>query len=103
MLTKDQITQDALMKLRAQGARVRKVHNVSAYKKRKGQVEPGWPDIQGYSSKAIVVLCEVKTKTDVLSPVQIARLTDCFNCGGLSIIATERNGEAVLLEFKPKD
>lgn len=100
-LTKDQITQDALKILRAAGHRVRKVHNVSAYKKRKGQVEPGWPDIQGYSSKGIVTLCEVKAIGDHLSPVQVARLRDCYNCGGFATIATDREGKTVFLDFKP--
>lgn len=95
-LTKYQITRDALLKLRAGGARVRKVHNVSAYKKRRGQVEPGIADIEGYSSKAVYISCEVKTIGDRLSVAQKKRLKDVWFCGGISLVATERNGETIL-------
>lgn len=99
-LTKDEITRDAIIKLRAGGARVRKVHNVSAYKKRKGQVEPGISDIEGYTAKGIIVMCEVKTENDKLSQPQIERLMDCTICGGLTLLATEKNGSTVLTPFK---
>jgi len=42
--TAAEITDFALKVLRANGARVRRVHNVSAYRTRKNHVEPGWPD-----------------------------------------------------------
>jgi hypothetical protein len=100
MLTKDQITQDALLILRAGGARVRKVHNVSAYKKRRGQVEKGVGDIEGYTSKAIFIMCEVKTIGDRLRLEQIKRLEDIVNCGGFAYIATEERGETILKTFK---
>ncbi len=95
-LTKDQICKDALLKLKAGGARVRKVHNVSAYKKRRGQVEPGWSDIQGYSSQGLIVLCEVKTENDRLSKEQIERLNDCHSCGGLCYIAVDYKGQTLI-------
>lgn len=99
-LTKDQICKDALLKLKAGGARVRKVHNVSAYKKRRGQVEPGWTDIQGYSSQGLIVLCEVKTENDRLSKEQIERLKDCAGCGGMAMIAYEKAGTTQIELFK---
>lgn len=99
MLTKDQICQDALLKLRANGARVRKVHNVSAYKKRSGQVEKGWCDIQGFSFKGEHIECEVKTVNDRLRPEQKEILTELQNKGGLAYIATEQRGETILLTF----
>jgi hypothetical protein len=99
-LTKDQITKDALIKLRAGGARVRKVHNVPFSRfKSKGQIEKGWPDIQGYSCKGVVILCEVKTKDDVLSQEQTDRLRDCRDCGGFSYIATEKNGSTIIYDY----
>lgn len=97
MLSKDQICQDALLKLRAQGARVRKVHNVSAYKKRRGQVEPGVSDIGGYTCKGVYIEIEVKTVNDRLSEAQRERLLDIDKCGGIACIATEQNGQTIIV------
>jgi hypothetical protein len=99
-LTKDEITQSALRELRANGARVRKVHNVSAYKKRRGQVEPGWPDIQGYSSMGVAILCEVKTLRDKLSSDQIAILNDLDYRGGISLIAIQKGLQVKVMTWK---
>jgi hypothetical protein len=98
-LTKDRITHDVILTLKARGARVRKVHNVSAYKKRRGQVEAGWTDIQGYSRNGVHIECEVKTIGDRLSPAQIERLKDCRDCGGFSYIATEKNGSIIIYDY----
>lgn len=91
-LTAAEITNKALEILKAQGHRVRRASNVSAYKKRSHQVEPGWPDIQGYSSKGVVILCEVKKIGDTLKPAQKERLVDCKGCGGIAVVATQGNG-----------
>lgn len=98
-LTAQKITAEALLRLRASGARVRRVNNVGAYKKRANQVEPGWPDVQGYSSQGIIILLEVKTKGDTLKPEQNIRLQDCHDCGGLSFVATENKGVTVIYPF----
>jgi VRR-NUC domain len=98
-LSASQITKDALIKLKAGGARVRRVNNVGAYKKRAHQVESGWPDIQGYSSKGIIILCEVKTTGDTLSKEQHERLKDCRDCGGLAYVATEKRGQTIIYSY----
>lgn len=98
-LTKDFITQSALKELKLQGYRVRKVHNVSAYKKRKGQVEKGWCDIQGYDRKGRHLECEVKTIGDKFSPEQIERLDDVHQCGGVSLVATQIGTQVKILSW----
>lgn len=103
MLTKDQITNDALLQLRANGARVRKVHNVPFNRRKsRGQIEKGWPDIQGYSAKGVIILCEVKTTGDVLSNEQKERLSDCADCGGLVYLAIEDRGQTVIVDYLKK-
>lgn len=101
-LTAAQITSDALIILKAAGHRVRRVNNVGAYKKRKNQVEPGWPDIQGYSGVGLIVLCEVKTNGDKLSNEQKDRLKDCQDCGGLAYLAWEMNGKTIVSIYEHK-
>lgn len=100
-LTKDQITRSAIIELKANGARVRKVHNVPFNKhKSKGQIEKGWPDIQGYSKTGVTILCEVKAKGDKLSEEQIDRLKDLDNCGGISLVAVQYGTQAKIIKWK---
>lgn len=96
-LTKDEIAQSALAEMKSKGCRVRKVHNVSAYKKRKGQVEKGWCDIQGYDRNGRHIECEVKTAGDKFSAEQIERLEDLSKCGGVSLVATQIGAEVKIL------
>ena len=93
------LTGYALEMLRLKNYRVRRVNNVGAYKKRANQVEPGWPDIQGYDPHGVVVLVEVKKKGDILSSAQIARLTDCHECGGIAMVCFQKGNNAELIEF----
>lgn len=99
--TAGEITAKALEELEANGARVRRVNNVGAYKKRKHQVKAGWPDIQGYSRAGLIILCEVKKIGDTLKDAQTSRLMDCKQCGGLAFIATQDKitGKFILKEF----
>lgn len=99
-LTKDEITQSALKELRANGARVRKVHNVGAYKKRRGQVQSGWPDIQGYSKTGVALLCEVKSNGDKLSDEQIDILSDLDSKGGIALIAVQVGLQVKIIPWK---
>ena len=101
-LSASDLTAYALEILRLKKYRVRRVNNVGAYKKRANQVEPGWPDVQGYTSKkegGKAVLCEIKKKGDKLSTPQRERLTDCHECGGIALVCVEINGNAELIEF----
>jgi hypothetical protein len=98
-LTKDQIAQDAILKLMARLARVRKVHNVGYYRGRRNQVQRGWSDIQGYSVSGQAILCEVKTKNDEFSKDQIERLQDLHNCGGVALVACQINYQVEILSW----
>jgi len=99
-LTASDLTAYALEMFRLWKYRMRRVHNVGAYKKRMNQVESGWPDIQGYSPKALVTLCEVKKKGDRFTQKQFDRLEDCDKCGGESWVCVDINGTAELLKFR---
>lgn len=104
-LTKDEITQGALNELRSKGFRVRKVHNVGAYKKRRYQVEPGWSDVQGYGRDGKALLCEIKTQGDKFSSEQRERLDDLCQCGGYSLVAVQKGLSVQLInwiEYKAK-
>jgi hypothetical protein len=87
-LTKDQIAQDAILKLMARLARVRKVHNVGYYRGRRNQVQRGQ-----------AILCEVKTKNDEFSKDQIERLQDLHNCGGVALVACQINYQVEILSW----
>jgi hypothetical protein len=106
-LSASDLTAFALEMLRLKRYRVRRVNNVGVYKKRANQVEPGWPDVQGYTDRGLACLVEIKKNGDKLSDPQIERLTDCHECGGVALICYQKNGNAELIDFvdywKPKD
>jgi hypothetical protein len=98
-MTRSEITRHAIKELEARGARVRQVHNVPV-KRRKNHVQPGWPDIQGYTKMGLAVLCEVKTENDRLSIHQVARLSDGVRCGCSCLVATVNEvGGFVLIPY----
>jgi hypothetical protein len=99
-LTKDEITRSAISELTKQGGRVRKVHNVGAYRKRRYQVEKGNVDIQGYSKEGICLYCEVKTLGDKFSKEQIEILDDLDKCGGISLVATQVGTQVMTIAWK---
>jgi hypothetical protein len=98
-LTKDEITRSAITELTKQGGRVRKVHNVGAYRKRRYQVESGWADIQGYTKDGKALLCEVKTLRDRLSDDQKEILSDLDKCGGVSLVAIQKGLTVYLMPW----
>lgn len=100
-MTASDIKKKAIEVLIKRGARVRSVHNVSAYRGFQNHVEKGWPDIQGYSATGVVVLCEVKKIGDTYKKEQIERLTDCRQCGGVALTATQckETGQFILEDF----
>lgn len=98
-LTAQKITADALLKLRAGGARVDRENNIPHNKRFKNQVRKGKGDIVGYSAKGLHIECEVKTIGDKLSNEQIQRLSDIRGCGGLTFVATEYQGVTVIYPF----
>lgn len=98
-LSASDLTAFALEILRLKKCRVRRVNNVGAYKKRKNQVESGWPDVQGYTAHGRIVLVEIKKTGDKLSSEQKERLIDCHECGGLAMVCYQKENMAELINF----
>lgn len=80
------------------GFRLNRVNNIP-YGKRKGTIEKGWADLQGYTSKGIYVAIEIKKLGDKLSIEQKERLNDIHKCGGIVYICTEVEKKATLVEW----
>jgi len=107
-LTASDLTAYALEMFRIWKWRVRRVNNIPARKGHRGQVQPGWPDIQGYTcnirsveSYCLPVLCEVKKKGDRMKRAQWDRLQDCHDCGGEAWVCyQDHNGMARLIGFE---
>lgn len=97
-LSASDLTKWAKEHLQKKGVRINRVNNIPV-RKRKGTIEKGWPDLQGYNSKGIYVGVEVKKIGDTLSPEQISRLSDIANCGGFAYLCTEDEGRPILTEF----
>jgi len=98
-LTASQLTKYAKDYLAIFGYRLNRVNNIPV-RKRKGTIEKGWADLQGYNSEGIYVAVEVKKIGDTLKPEQRDRLQDVTLCGGEAFICTERLGKAVLIPYK---
>ena len=80
------------------GIRLNRVNNIP-YGKRKGTIEKGWADLQGYDSQGRYVMVEVKKIGDKLSKEQIERFKDSWECGCLVYICTEKENKPVLIEW----
>lgn len=99
-LTKSQITEAALIQLKAKGFTVWRENNI-AVRRRKFIGKRGKPDIIGYCGfTGLAVYCEVKTINDVFSDDQKKFLTDASKAGCYCCIATEENGMFVLNEYE---
>lgn len=97
-MTAAELTKWAKAKLEAEGCRLNRVNNIPV-RRRKGTVQKGWADLQGYSKDGIYVACEVKTENDRLSPEQIDRLQDVVNCGGYAYLCKDKKGQPILIPF----
>jgi hypothetical protein len=97
-MTAAELTKYAKNYFKIKGARVNRVNNIPV-RRRKGTIEKGWSDIQGYTKEGIYIACEVKTTNDRLSSEQIDRLHDIKLCGGLAFICTEEEGQPIIIEF----
>lgn len=97
-MTASELTRWAKAKLEAEGCRVNRVNNIPV-RRRKGTVQKGWADLQGYSSNGIYVACEIKTKNDRLSTEQTERLKDIVECGGYAYLCMEDKEGAILIPF----
>jgi len=80
------------------GFRLNRVNNIP-FGKRKGTIEKGWADLQGYTSEGIYVAVEIKKLGDKLSIEQKERLNDIHKCGGIVYICTEVEKKATLVEW----
>ena len=96
-ISANDLTKWAKKNLEFIGYRLNRVNNIP-YGKRKGTIQKGWADIQGYTSEGIYVAVEVKIG-DKLSLEQKERLQDIHECGGIVYICTEIDNNPALVEW----
>lgn len=97
-ISANDLTKWAKKNLETIGFRLNRVNNIP-YGKRKGTIEKGWADLQGYTSEGKYVAVEVKKIGDRLSPEQKERLEDIYKCGGIVYICTEVENKPALVEW----
>jgi len=97
-ISANDLTKWAKKNLEYAGYRLNRVNNIP-YGKRKGTIEKGWADLQGYTSDGKYVAVEVKKIGDRLSPEQKERLEDIYKCGGIVYICTEVENKPALVEW----
>ena len=97
-LSAAQLTKWAKAEAERLGMRVNRVNNIPV-RRRKGTVEIGWADLQGYSELGIYVAIEVKKIGDRLSEAQTKRLNDIYDCHGLAFICTQQGLKPVLQKW----
>lgn len=97
-ISANELTKWAKLNLGYIGFRLNRVNNIP-YGKRKGTIEKGWADLQGYTSEGKYVAVEVKKIGDKLSTEQKERLEDIHKCGGIVYICTEVDKKATLVEW----
>jgi hypothetical protein len=98
-MTAAELTRWAKAHLEKQGYRLNRVNNIPV-RRRKGTIEKGWADLQGYDQNGIYTAVEVKTEMDRLSDEQRARLQDAERCGANVFICTLAEGEPFLVQFE---
>ena len=94
-LTASQLTKWAKAILENDGYRLNRVNNIPV-RRRKGTIQKGWSDLQGYSKIGIYTAIEVKTKNDKLSKEQIERLNDVRKCNGIALICFEEDNKPTM-------
>jgi len=97
-LSANELTRWAKEYLATKKIRLNRVNNIPV-RRRKGTVEKGWADLQGYNSKGIYVAVEVKKIGDKLSDEQIKRLDDVTKCGGEAYICTQEGKNPKLIAW----
>jgi len=107
-ITANELTQWAKKNLEFIGYRLNRVNNIP-FAKRKGTIQKGWADLQGYTENGIYVAVEIKKIGDKLSLIkkigdklsleQKERLNDIHKCGGIVYICTEVDKKATLIEW----
>jgi hypothetical protein len=97
-ITANELTRYAKDFFKSLGYRINRVNNIPV-RRRKGTIEKGWSDLQGYTDKGIYIACEIKKIGDKISPEQMDRLKDVKYCGGKAYICTEDEGKPFIIEF----
>jgi hypothetical protein len=97
-ISANDLTKWAKKNLEFGGFRLNRVNNIP-YGKRKGTIQKGWADLQGYSSDGVYTAVEIKKIGDKLSPEQRDRLKDIYECGGKVYICTEIETKPALVEW----
>ena len=97
-ISANELTKWAKKNLEYVGYRLNRVNNIP-FGKRKGTIQKGWADLQGYTENGFYVAVEVKKLGDKLSQEQKERLEDIFKCGGIVYICTEMDNKPALIEW----
>ena len=97
-ISANDLTKWAKKNLEYAGFRLNRVNNIP-YGKRKGTIQKGWADLQGYNDQGIYAAIEVKKIGDKLSLEQRERLKDINECGGIVYICTEIESKPALVEW----
>ena len=97
-ISANELTQWAKKSLEYLGYRLNRVNNIP-FAKRKGTVQKGWADLQGYTKEGVYACVEVKKLGDKISPEQKQRFDDIAKCNGIVYICTEKEKQPVLLEW----
>jgi hypothetical protein len=97
-ISANDLTKWAKKNLEYIGYRLNRVNNIP-YGRRKGTIQKGWADIQGYTSEGIYVAVEVKKIGDKLTLEQKERLEDIHKCNGIVYICTEIDNKPALVEW----
>jgi len=97
-ISANDLTKWAKKNLEFIGYRLNRVNNIP-FAKRKGTIQKGWADLQGYTENGIYVAVEIKKIGDKLSLEQKERLNDIHKCGGIVYICTEVDKKATLIEW----
>jgi len=97
-ISANELTKWAKSNLENIGYRLNRVNNIP-FGQRKGTIQKGWADLQGYTENGVYVAVEVKKIGDRLSVEQKERLKDIYECGGIVYICTEVDNKPTLIEW----
>lgn len=98
-LTTNEITKEALLRLKAMGYEVWRQNQVKV-RGRAFVGKKGLSDIIGFDQKdGTFVLCEVKKKGDTLRPEQVELLSKASQSGCICLIAKQVNDQVELIPF----
>lgn len=98
-ISANDLTKWAKKYLESYGIKLNRVNNIP-YGKRKGTIEKGWADLQGFDKNGKYVAIEIKKIGDKLSKEQKELFEEIWNCNGLIFICTEQDGKPILIEWE---